>query len=432
MRFVDVIGKKRDGHALSKEEINFWIDGIVDKSIPDYQSSALLMAITLNGMDMEETTYLTDAMVHSGSVIDLSAIHGKKVDKHSTGGVGDKTSVVIGPIVAACGGKVAKMSGRGLGHTGGTLDKLESISGFNVSLTQDEFIKQVNDLNIALVGQTDNLVYADKVLYSLRDVTGTVQSLPLIAASVMSKKIAGGADAIVLDVKFGEGAFMKDFASAKELAETMIAIGKNLNRDVSAMITNMNQPLGETIGNALEIYEAVSTLQNHGPNDLREISLVASAHMLHHGGQADSYDEAYTMAEDALVSGKALETFKVWIEAQGGSLEFLHDLNKFIDANHTLEVFADEDGYVEAIKTLEMGLISSELGAGRAKVEDEIDYKAGIILNKKTSDEVKKGQLLGTLLSSNPIDENIVKDFKSCFVITKDKVESAKLIEDVL
>lgn len=432
MRFVDVIGKKRDGKVLTKEEINFWIDGIVDKSIPDYQTSALLMAITLNGMNMEETTYLTDAMVRSGNVNDLSAIYGKKVDKHSTGGVGDKTSIVISPIVAACGGKVAKMSGRGLGHTGGTLDKLESIAGFNVSLTESEFINQVNNINIALVGQTGSLVYADKVMYALRDVTGTVQSLPLIAASVMSKKIAGGADAIVLDVKFGEGAFMKDFDSAKALAETMIAIGENLDKDVTAMITNMNQPLGDTVGNALEVYEAVRTLQNSGPKDLREISLVASAHMLYHGGQAESYKQGLEMATEALESGKAFSVFKTWIEAQGGNLEFLNNLGSFIDAKHRLNVYADTDGYVKEIKALEVGLISSDLGAGRQTVEDKIDFKAGIILNKKTGDKVLRGELLGTLQSSSPIDPENEAAFKACFVFSDTEVGASKLIEDVL
>lgn len=432
MRFVDIIEKKRDGHALSKEEINFWIDGIVAKTIPDYQSSALLMAITIKGMDLDETAYLTDAMVKSGEVIDLSEIKGIKVDKHSTGGVGDKTSMVIGPIVAACGGKVAKMSGRGLGHTGGTLDKLESIEGFNVSLTRDAFIKQVNDINLAIVGQTDNLVYADKVLYALRDVTGTVQSLPLIAASIMSKKLAGGAEAIVLDVKFGEGAFMKTVADAKALAETMIQIGEKLNKDVTALITSMNQPLGETVGNALEVYESVRTLQNSGPEDLNEICLVASGHMLFHGGQATSYEEGYKMAQEALKSGKAYEVFKKWILAQGGQLDFLDNLGSFIDAKYKVNVVAEEDGYIKDMKALEMGLVSSYLGAGRATVDDVIDMKAGIILNKRVGDFVKKGQLLGVLQSSNEIKDSVIDQFKACFEITKKTVDKPILIEDVL
>lgn len=432
MRFTDVIAKKRDGHALTKEEIDFWIEGISNKTVPDYQSSALLMAITLNGMDMDETTALTNAMVHSGNILDLSPIHGIKVDKHSTGGVGDKTSIVIGPIVAACGGKVAKMSGRGLGHTGGTLDKLESIAGFNINMTQTEFMQQVNDINIGLIGQSDDLVYADKVLYSLRDVTATVQSLPLIAASIMSKKIAGGADAIVLDVKYGDGAFMSTQEEATELAKTMITIGQNLDRDVTALITNMNQPLGETVGNALEIYEAIRTLQNSGPKDLTQISLEASAHMLYHGNQASSIEEGLEMATEALKSGQAFKVFKTWIVAQGGNIEFIDNLGSFIDAKYRVSVYAEEEGYIEKFKTQNIGLISSGLGAGRDKVEDEIDYTAGIILNRKTGEYVKKGDLLGMLQSNSKIDDALVENFKACFVLSEKEIETPQLIADVL
>ena len=432
MRFVEIIGKKRDGLVLTQEEINFWIQGIKEKTVPSYQSSALLMAITLNGMNMEETSYLTEAMVNSGLRLDLSSIEGIKVDKHSTGGVGDKTSLVIGPIVASCGGKIAKMSGRGLGHTGGTLDKLESIPGFNVSLSQDAFLKQVNDINIALVGQTDNLVYADKVLYALRDVTGTVSSLPLIAASIMSKKIAGGADAIVLDVKYGEGAFMKTIDEAKELAETMIAIGKNLGRQVTALITNMNQPLGETVGNALEVYEAVRTLQNGGPQDLKEICLVASAHMLVHGGQAETFTEAYDLALKSIESGAAFDMFKKWISAQGGNPAFLNNLGSFIDAKYKLNVTADKLGYIADTKALEIGNVSVKLGAGRAKVNDRIDPKAGVVLNKKMGDAVAEGTLLGILQSSTPIDPALEQEFRDCFIISDDIVEVPKLIEAIV
>ncbi len=432
MRIVEIIEKKRDNKVLTQEEINFWIQGIKDKTVPSYQSSALLMAITINGMDMEETTYLTEAMVASGQVIDLSAIEGLKVDKHSTGGVGDKTSIVLGPIVASCGGKVAKMSGRGLGHTGGTLDKLESISGFNVSLTQEAFIDQVNKLNIAIIGQTDNLVFADKVLYALRDVTGTVSSLPLIASSIMSKKIAGGADAIVLDVKYGEGAFMKTKDEAVALAEVMIAIGKNLGRDVTAMITNMNQPLGETIGNALEIYESIRTLQDSGPQDLKEICLVAAAHMLVHGGQAESFTEGYDKALHSITSGEAFDVFKEWISAQGGSLAFLNNLGSFIDAKYKMNIYADTAGYITDTKALELGLISAKLGAGRQKVSDVIDMKAGIVLNKKMGDEVKEGTLLGILQSSSPIDPSLEQEFKDCYIIGADAVAAPKLIEAII
>ena len=432
MRIVEIIEKKRDGHALSEQEINFWIDGIKNKTIPDYQTSALLMAITLNGMDLEETTYLTTAMVNSGDVVDLSSIEGVKVDKHSTGGVGDKTSIIISPIVASCGGKVAKMSGRGLGHTGGTLDKLESISGYQVEIDNQTFIDQVNDINVALVGQTGNLVYADKVIYALRDVTGTVQSLPLIAASIMSKKIAGGADSIVLDVKFGEGAFMKDVESAKALAETMIAIGKNLDRDVTALLTNMNQPLGYHIGNALEVYESIKTLQNEGPKDLEELCLVASGYMLLHGNIADSFEEGYKIAKQSLEDGSAFDKFKEWITAQGGDISFLDDLDAFIESNYKVEVRSDVSGYVEDLKALELGMTSLHLGAGRSTVEDVIDMKAGIILNKKIGDYVEKGEVLGTLLSNSEIEESHIEEFKAAFIISEDKVEIPKLIEYVL
>lgn len=432
MRIVEIIEKKRDGFVLSKEEINYWIDGIKNHTIPDYQSSALLMAITIQGMDMDETSHLTEAMVHSGHVIDLSGIDGIKVDKHSTGGVGDTTSIIIGPIVASCGAKVAKMSGRGLGHTGGTLDKLESIKGFDIALTQDEFIEQVNKINIALVGQTDNLVYADKVLYSLRDVTATVSSLPLIAASIMSKKIAGGADAIVLDVKYGEGAFMKTVEQASDLARVMIEIGKRLNRDVTALITNMNQPLGEMIGNALEVYESVKTLQNEGPEDLREICLVASSQMLYHANISKSVEEGYRMAEEALTSGRAFEVFKTWIKTQKGDLSFLDDLESFIDAKYKINVLASKEGFVTDTKALEMGIISSKLGAGRLKVEDKIDMKAGIILHKKMGDFVKEGEVLAVLQSSKPIDSHLVEEFMACYEINEEAISAPKLIEAVL
>ena len=432
MRIVEIIEKKRDGHALSEQEINFWIDGIKNKTIPDYQTSALIMAITLNGMDLEETTYLTTAMVNSGDVVDLSSIEGVKVDKHSTGGVGDKTSIIISPIVASCGGKVAKMSGRGLGHTGGTLDKLESISGYQVEIDNQTFIDQVNDINVALVGQTGNLVYADKVIYALRDVTGTVQSLPLIAASIMSKKIAGGADSIVLDVKFGEGAFMKDVESAKALAETMIAIGKNLDRDVTALLTNMNQPLGYHIGNALEVYESIKTLQNEGPKDLEELCLVASGYMLLHGNIVDSFEEGYKIAKQSLEDGSAFDKFKEWITAQGGDISFLDDLDAFIESNYKVEVRSDVSGYVEDLKALELGMTSLHLGAGRSTVEDVIDMKAGIILNKKIGDYIEKGEVLGTLLSNSEIEESHIEEFKAAFIISEDKVEIPKLIEYVL
>ena len=432
MRIVEIIERKRDGKVLTKAEIDFWIDGVTHKTIPDYQTSALLMAIVLKGMNLEETTYLTEAMVKSGDVIDLSNIDGIKVDKHSTGGVGDKTSMIISPIVASCGGKVAKMSGRGLGHTGGTLDKLESIEGYQVEIPNKQFIDQVNNINIALVGQTGNLVYADKVLYALRDVTGTVESLPLIAASVMSKKIAGGADAIVLDVKFGEGAFMKDVDSAKKLAQTMINIGERLDKKITALLTNMNQPLGYHIGNALEVYESVKTLKNEGPKDLEELCLVASGYMLLHGGVVSDFETGYKRAKTSLEDGSALAKFKEWIRAQGGDTGFMDDLEGFIDAKYRVEVKAEVTGYVNDLKALELGMTSLHLGAGRSTVEDDIDMKAGIILNKKVGDKVEAEDILGVLLSNEPITESHIKEFKDTFIISNTEVDKPKLIEFVL
>lgn len=432
MRIVEIIERKRDGKVLTKAEIDFWIDGVTHKTIPDYQTSALLMAIVLKGMNLEETTYLTEAMVKSGDVIDLSNIDGVKVDKHSTGGVGDKTSMIISPIVASCGGKVAKMSGRGLGHTGGTLDKLESINGYQVEISNDQFIDQVNKINMALVGQTGNLVYADKVLYALRDVTGTVESLPLIAASVMSKKIAGGADAIVLDVKFGEGAFMKDVESAKKLAQTMINIGERLNKKITALLTNMNQPLGYRIGNALEVYEAVKTLNNEGPKDLEELCLVASGYMLLHGGVVSDFETGYQRAKASLKDGSALAKFREWIAAQGGDVDFMDDLQAFIDAPFKVVVKTDVSGYIHDLKALELGMTSLHLGAGRTTVDDSIDMKAGIVLNKKIGDQIKAGDTLGTLLSSNPISDAHIQEFKDTFIISETKVDKPKLIEFVL
>lgn len=432
MRIVEVIEKKRDGLPLTHEEIKFWIEGVTDGSIEDYQTSALLMAITLNGMNMDETTALTEAMIHSGDVIDLSAIAGKKVDKHSTGGVGDKTSLVISPIVASCGGKVAKMSGRGLGHTGGTLDKLESIPGFDIFLENDAFVKQVNDINVSIIGQTGNLVYADKVLYALRDVTGTVQSVPLIAASIMSKKIAGGADAIVLDVKYGEGAFMKTLEDAQELARVMIEIGNNLNRNVTALLTNMNQPLGYSIGNALEVREAIETLKGHGPNDLRELCLVACGHMLVYGGIAATFDEGYRLATQSIEDGSAYAKFVEWISRQGGDVSVFEDLNEFTKAKYSLEVFSENDGYVSDLRALELGMASLHLGAGRTKKDEDIDMKAGIILNKKIGDEVHAGDLLGTLYSNEPIEDRHSKEFVESFVFSKNTVATPALIADIL
>ena len=432
MRMVDIIAKKRDGHELSNEEIKFWIEGVTRNDIPEYQTSALLMAIVLKGMNDDETASLTTAMLHSGDMIDLSAIHGHKVDKHSTGGVGDKTTMILSPIVAAAGGKVAKMSGRGLGHTGGTLDKLEAIEGFNIALDSDRFINQVNDLNIAVVGQTGNLVYADKVLYSLRDVTATVDSIPLIAASIMSKKLAGGADCILLDVKYGDGAFMKTVDDARKLATSMIAIGEKLGRKVNAMLTNMNQPLGHNIGNALEVAEAIETLNNRGPRDLEELCLVASGYMLYHSELADSPQAGYDLALETLRSGAAYEVFKKWIAAQDGHVETLDDLVAFTKANYKLDVVAAEAGSIHDLKAMDLGLVSMHLGAGRATKEDVIDYKAGIVLAAAIGDTVSQGDLLATLYSNTPISEKFIHETQLCFVIRKEAVDAPVLIADIL
>ena len=432
MNIVDIIAKKRDKLALSKEEINFWIEGVTKGTVADYQTSALLMAIVLNGMEQEETNNLTNAMLHSGDLIDLSEIIGKKVDKHSTSGVGDKTTIILSPLVAACGAKVAKMSGRGLGHTGGTLDKLESIPNFNIFLDNDDFIKQVNDINVAVVGQTGNLVYADKVLYGLRDVTGTVNAIPLIASSIMSKKLAGGANCILLDVKYGEGAFMKTEEQAKELASTMILIGESMDLEMNAMITNMNQPLGKTIGNALEVYEAVLTLKNQGPKDLEELCLVASGIMLRQAGLVESDQEGYDLSLETLRSGEAYDVFLKWIAAQDGDISVFDDLDSFIDADYKMHVMADEDGFVKDIHALELGIVSMHLGAGRQKVEDPIDYKAGITIEKSIGDKVSKGDILCTLQSSSEIDEREIMNAAACFVLSDTETGKPKLIADVL
>lgn len=432
MRMVEIIEKKRFGKALSEAEIRFWIEGVTDSSIPDYQTSALLMAIVLNGMNESETTLLTDAMLHSGDIIDLSAIPGSKVDKHSTGGVGDKTTLILSPIVAACGAKVAKMSGRGLGHTGGTLDKLESIPGFSIELSDEAFIQQVNALNVAVVGQSGNLVYADKVLYSLRDVTGTVNSVPLIASSIMSKKLAGGADCILLDVKYGEGAFMKTVEDAKKLAETMIKIGSNLGRRVNAMISNMNQPLGKTIGNALEVKEAVLTLQNKGPEDLESLCLSAAGNMLYQAEITESAEKGYDLALETLRSGKAYERFLQWIAAQGGDIRVFDDLESFTEAAYRCDIISKTSGYLHEMHALNLGIVSMHLGAGRQTKEDAIDYKAGIVLHKDIEDEIAEGDVLATLYSSSMIDQSVIAEAEACFSVSDTKTCKPKLIEDVL
>lgn len=402
MRMVDLIAKKRDGKALTKEEIEWIVRGYTNGNIPDYQMSALAMAIYFRGMTEEETAALTMAMVHSGEMLDLSSIRGVKVDKHSTGGGGDTTTLVLGPLVASVGVPVAKMSGRGLGHTGGTIDKLESVPGFHVEISKDEFIRLVNENRIAIIGQTGDLTPADKKLYALRDVTATVNSIPLIASSIMSKKIAAGADAIVLDVKTGAGAFMKELDEARRLARAMVDIGKRVGRRTMAVISDMSQPLGYAVGNALEVKEAIETLKGDGPHDLTELCLTLGSHMVYLAEKAPSLDEARRLLEEAIRSGAAIAAFKTFLAAQGGDASVVDDLDKLPKAAYTSTVTAAADGYVAEMAADDIGTAAMWLGAGRAKKEDVIDLAVGIVLHKKIGDRVQKGEALATIHSNRP------------------------------
>ncbi len=431
MRMVDIIIKKRDKKELSKQEIEFFIDSYVKNEMPDYQVSSLLMAILLNGMNKEETFYLTNAMLNSGDIVDLSKINGVKVDKHSTGGVGDKVSLVLGPLVASCGAKLAKMSGRGLGHTGGTLDKLESIPGFNIYLTEEEFIKQVNDVGMAIIGQTANLDPADKKLYALRDVTGTVDSIPLIASSIMSKKLASGADTILLDVKFGEGAFMKSVEQAKKLATTMVEIGKYFSKDTKAEITSMENPLGRAIGNSIEVKEAIATLKGHGPSDLVEICLSSGSTMLVQAKLASSINQARAMLEENIKNGKAFEIFRQFVIAQKGDVSYVDDPSKFEKTKYVYQIKAKEDGYVKHINALTLGISAMKLGAGRATKEDSIDYAAGIYIDKKPGEYASKGETICTLYTNKDEDFTLLKEeVYNGFTFSKEKVKLENIVID--
>lgn len=401
MRFVDLIEKKQLGERLTSEEITWMINGYTDGQIPDYQMSAMLMAIYFKGMQDEELRDLTLAMVKSGDEIDLSAIHGTKVDKHSTGGVGDTTTLVLAPLVASLGVPVAKMSGRGLGHTGGTLDKLESIEGFHIEISDKEFIDLVNKNQVAVIGQSGNLTPADKKIYALRDVTSTVQSIPLIASSIMSKKIAAGADAIVLDVKVGSGAFMKTIEDAEKLAQTMVNLGNSVGRRTMAVISDMSQPLGHAVGNALEIKEAIDTLKGEGPEDLTELVLVLGSQMAYLGGVGDNLTEARQALEENMQNGKALERFKTFIASQGGNPEVVDRPDEVLpQASRTLEVKAGRDGVISHIEANEIGVAAMLLGAGRATKEDKLDMSAGLVIHKKIGDPVQAGDSLVTLYSN--------------------------------
>lgn len=432
MHFVDIINKKRDKEELTEEEIKFWIKGVVDETIPDYQTSALLMAIVFNGMTERETVTLTKEMMTSGTVMDLSDIPGIKSDKHSTGGVGDKTSMALGPMTAACGLKIAKMSGRGLGHTGGTLDKLESIEGFNCYLSEEQFKNQVKTIGIALIGQTGNLVPADKKLYALRDVTGTVNSIPLIASSIMSKKLASGADTILLDVKYGDGAFMHTIEDAEKLAEEMIKIGKGLGRNTAAMITDMNQPLGRAIGNALEIKEAVDTLKGHGPEDFTQLCMQAGKIMLVQGKIAENEEEAEKLLKDAVSSGRAFEKFKEMVKAQGGNVKMIEDTNLLPKSKYVTEIKSKQDGYIKMLHAEKLGILAMHLGAGREKKEDKINHAAGLKLNCKEGFKVKKDDILCYVYHDNELTDEWIQELYSAFVFTDKPVENIKLIEKIL
>ena len=432
MRFVDIIEKKRDGHALTKEEITFFINGYTNGEIPDYQASALLMAIYFEDMTDEERANLTMAMVASGDQINLDAIDGIKVDKHSTGGVGDTTTLPLAAMVAAVGVPVAKMSGRGLGHTGGTIDKLEAIEGFHVELSTEDFTKQVNEIKMAVIGQSGNLTPADKKIYALRDVTATVSSIPLIASSIMSKKIASGADAIVLDVKTGDGAFMKTVEDAERLAHAMVTIGNSVGRNTMAIISDMSQPLGFAIGNALEIKEAVETLQGKGPADLQELCYVLGSQMVVLGGHAKTLTEARTQLEAVVADGSALEVLRAFITAQGGNAAVVDDLTLLPQAKFVTELAAKKSGYVAKLEADDIGTAAMLLGAGRATKESEIDLAVGLVLNKKVGDYVNAGESLVTIYANREDITDVEQKLYDHIVLSDEVVDAPKLIHSII
>lgn len=433
MNMYELIVKKKRGGELAKGEIDWMIREYTAGRIPDYQMSAMMMAVCFVGMSAEETKDLTLAMAHSGDMLDLSAIRGIKVDKHSTGGVGDKTTLVLAPLVASLGVPVAKMSGRGLGHTGGTIDKLESFTGFHTDLTPEQFIRNVNTIHIAVAGQTANLAPADKKLYALRDVTGTVDQMSLIASSIMSKKLASGADGIVLDVKTGDGAFMKALDDARALAEEMVSIGKLAGKDVSAVISDMDQPLGSAVGNALEVKEAIRTLKGQGPEDLEQLVLVLGSIMTVKAGRAENTEEAERLLRDSLESGRAFEVFKAFIRAQGGDPEEAEHSELLPSAAYQEAVCAERDGFVSDIRTEEIGRICLLLGGGRETKESAIDLSVGLVLCKKKGDAVKKGELLAVIHASDPGKlSEAKKRLLEAYEFTSQKPEAAPLIKDII
>jgi len=430
LRAVDLIIKKRENQVLTKDEIHFLIDGYVKGEIPDYQISALLMAIVFNGLTEEEQLNLTYEMLNSGDKIDLSSVPGIKADKHSTGGVGDKTTLVVAPIVASCGVKMAKMSGRGLGHTGGTLDKLESIPNFRIALTEEEFLKQVKEISIAVVGQTAEIAPADKKLYALRDVTGTVESIGLIASSIMSKKLASGASHILLDVKVGDGAFMKDLASAKELAQAMVKIGNNAGRKTVAVLTDMDQPLGIAVGNALEVIEAIETLKGNGPEDFKILCYELASELLLMTKVVDSKEKALELVDMKIRSGEALEKLRQMIQYQFGDERVINDYSLFPQAKQVIAVKATKEGFVEKIKTVDIGKAAMVLGAGRSKKEDVIDLAVGVKVYKKVGDKVAVGDTLAEIYANDKNIEEAYKIISDAYILSTAKVEKHKIILD--
>lgn len=432
MDILSIIEKKKNKVELSDEEIQFFINGVCDDSIPDYQSAALLMAIRLNGMNKRETVTLTKCMLKSGAQLDLSMIPGVKCDKHSTGGVGDKTSLALCPMVAALGLKIAKMSGRGLGFTGGTLDKMESIPGMKVELTPDEFIRNVLTNGISIIGQSKDIDPADKKLYALRDVTGTIDSLPLITASIMSKKLAAGCDCILLDVKYGSGAFCQDIKDAERLAQMMVEIGVEFNKDVRAEITSMDQPLGMAVGNILEVKEAIETLHGRGPKDFTELCLSSGSTMLVQAGEFTSIERARSAIQEVIDDGTAFEVLKKFVASQGGDVSYIEEPSKFQEAMYKIEVKSVMDGFVSRINAKNIGLISMALGAGRETKEDIIDPAAGILLNKKIGDRVQVGDVLLTMYTERPKMEKLVADSLSCFEISEQRVAPKNVVEELV
>ncbi|WP_336786828.1 pyrimidine-nucleoside phosphorylase [Paenibacillus sp. MMO-177] len=434
MRAVDLIQKKRDGGELTAKELTFLVDGYCEGDIPDYQMSAWAMAVLFRGMTPAETAALTLAMANSGDQVDLAPIAGVKVDKHSTGGVGDKTTLIIAPLVASVGVPVAKMSGRGLGHTGGTIDKLESIPGFQTELTREKFLEQVNELGLSVIGQSGNLAPADKKLYALRDVTATVESIPLIASSVMSKKIAAGADAIVLDVKTGSGAFMKTVDDSEKLAQAMVEIGTQVGRQTAAVISDMDQPLGFAIGNALEVREAIETLQGNGPEDLTELCLTLGAHMVVLGGKASTVAEAKELLQRQLDNGEALAKFKQFVAAQDGDVSVVDDVNRLPQAAEQVEVKAAAAGFIAAIDAEELGIAAMLLGAGRATKEASIDYSVGITIRKKVGDAVREGDTLAVLhtRAQDPAVEEVIAKVREAYAVAAEKPQERPLLLSVV